>query len=439
MSYHLNLSLQNPGHVRTAWRLPANDPFAQTDVAYLRRLVQEAERAKIHAVFVGDGPALTGAIERAPEAGIEPVVLFASLLAGTSHIGAVATSSTTYNDPYNLARRYSALDHVTGGRAALNAVTTYSPAAAANFGLAEPPAKEDRYRRAEEFLEVITALWDAWEPGAIVADKASGRYADPSKVHAIDHAGEFFSVRGPLSIPESPQGRPLLVQAGASEGGVRLGARFADVVFAVAQTPERAVAFREDLRLRARAFGRDDGPIVSLGVVVLLGSTQEEARRRADDVLGTIDIDTATAQLLASLGLPPDSHRPDDPLTLADLPDVAERRSSEGFQASTRALLERGPRTPRDLVHRSAGGAGHRLVVGTPEQVADDLDAWYRAGAADGFTIMPADTATDLEAFTGHVVPLLQDRGSFQREYSGTTLRESYGLAPVRRREVART
>jgi FMN-dependent oxidoreductase (nitrilotriacetate monooxygenase family) len=426
--FHVNLSLLTPGQLRTAWRLPERDPFAYLDVGHFRRLTRIAEDAKVHAVFLGDSPA-AGAIEQAPSSGIDPPILMSHLAATTERIGFMATSTTTYNHPYNLARRYLALDHVSGGRGAVNFVTTYAPDAAANFGWAEPPPKEERYRRATEFLEVVTRLWGSWEEGALVGDQSSGRWADPAKVHAIDYHGEFFDVRGPLSIPPSPQGRPVIVQAGGSEGGLRLAGRFADVVFTVAQTKAKAVAFREDIRRRAVAAGRDPEAVkVSLGVVVVTDETEAAARRREHRLYETIAIGSATVAVARGLGLDPADLGPDDLIHRGDLPDQPTGSAPEGFQISTRALLEEGPLTPRQLIYRSAGGSGHRLVVGSGRQVADDLEDWFAAGAADGFTVMGADTGADFENFARHVVPVLQARGLFHRDYEGVTLRENYGL-----------
>jgi FMN-dependent oxidoreductase (nitrilotriacetate monooxygenase family) len=431
MTFHLNLSLMTPGHFRHAWRLPHNDPLAYLDIDHFRRLARIAEEARIDAVFLGDGPALRGEIEDAPGTGIDPLVLLGSLAATTENLGVVITSSTTYNSPYNLARRFQALDHVTRGRAAVNIVTTGTPAAAANFGLAEHPDKETRYRRAAEFLDVVTRLWDGWDTGAIVADKATGRYADPALINRIDHEGEFFSVAGPLPVPAGPQGRPVVVQAGGSAGGLALAGAYADVVFTVAQTREKAVAFRTDIRQRAVQAGRDPDHVkISLGVVVLVAATEEEARRREQELYATLPIERLTAALTRTLGLPDGRFGPDDPITAADLPAAIPGEAfSAGFSVSTRALIADGPRTPRDLIQRGAGGSGHRLLVGSATQVADDLQAWYEAGTADGFTIMPADTSVDFENFARLVVPLLQQRGLYRTDYEHPTLRVRLGLA----------
>lgn len=428
--FHLNLSLMTPGHFRHAWRLDHADPLAYLDIDYFQRLAKIAEAAKIDAVFLGDGPALRGEIEEAPGTGIDPLVLLGNLAAVTENLGVVITSSTTYNSPYNLARRFQALDHVTKGRAAVNIVTTGTPAAAANFGLTDHPDKETRYRRAWEFLDVVTRLWDSWEADWLIADKATGRYADPGKIHRIDHAGEFFSVAGPLPVAPGPQGRPVVVQAGGSEGGLKLAGDFADVVFTVAQTQAKAVAFRNDIRQRAAAAGRHPDDVkISLGVVVLVAATEAEARRRERELYDQLPIERLTTALLGNLGLPTGAFGPDDPISADDLPDTVPTGAfSTGFSISTRALIAEGPRTPRELIQQGAGGSGHRLLVGSAEQVADDLTAWYRAGTADGFTVMPAETAVDLETFATLVVPILQSRGLFQHDYPAPTLRARLGL-----------
>lgn len=430
MTFHLVASLQTPGHFRTAWRLPHADPLATFDVAHFRRLARTADEVGLDAIFLGDAPAIAADIGAQPANGIDPLVLIGHLLAGTERVGGLVTSSATYNSPYNLARRFQSLDLVTGGRAAVNIVTTYNPAAAANFGLPEPLDKPTRYRRAHEFLSVVTRLWDSWEPGALVPDKASGRYADPARIHGPAHEGEFFSVAGPLPLPHGPQGRPVVVQAGGSEGGLRLAGDFADVVFTVAQTRAKAVAFRDDVRARAVAAGRSATQVkVSLGVIVLVADSEEDAARRTEELYATLPIDDLARSTLAALGLPDRSL--DDPITAAELPEIpVSGTGSVGFQVSTRALVAERPMSARELVRHSAGAAGgHRLLIGTATQIADDLETWWRAGAADGFTIMYADTAVDFDRFAHRVVPLLVERGLFAPAPAGVTLRERLGLA----------
>ncbi len=427
---HLVASLMTPGHFRSAWRLPAAHPTANLSIDYYQQLARIADDVGLDAIFVGDAPALGPDIAGGPSGSIEPFTLLANLTAITERVGAVITSSATFNSPYNLARRFQALDVVTKGRAAVNIVTTANPAAAANFGLPALPERAERYRRAHEFLEVITKLWDGWEPGAVVADKASGRYAEPAAIHGADHHGEFFDVAGPLPGPPGPQGRPVIVQAGGSEGGLSLGGRYADVVFTVAQTQAKAAAFRDDIRARAVAAGRrPDDVKISLGVIVLVGLDEGDAATRAEQLYGTLDIDLLARGVLAGLGLP-DRH-PGEPIGIDDLPDIGSGSAfSTGFQLSTRALLAEKPLSARDLVRRTAGGpaGGHRLVIGSPEQIADDLQAWFEAGTADGFTVMYADTPVDFERFARLVVPILVERGLFAPAEPGSTLRERLGL-----------
>jgi FMN-dependent oxidoreductase (nitrilotriacetate monooxygenase family) len=431
-TFHLNLSLMTPGHFRGAWRLPGRDPLAWVDVGRYRELARIAEEAKIHAVFLGDSPGLGSSITGHPEAGLEPTILFADLLAGTKHLGAIATGSSTYNSPYNLARRHLALDHVTGGRSAFNLVTTVAQHAAAAFGYTATPEKADRYRKADEFARVVLSLWDGWDDGAVVGDPASGRFADPARIGRLEHRGEFFTVSGALSVPPSPQRRPVLVQAGGSPGGLALAANWADLVFTAGQDLDEAVAFRADTKRRAAEAGRNPRQILtSLGVIVLVGESDDDVRRRVDELVGTTDLHAAATGVAVQLGLGADALDPDSVITLGALDAAPHPPASAGFYRSTRALIAAAPRTVRDLITRSAGGAGHRLLAGTPEQIADDLERWFRAGAADGFTIMPADTAVDFVRFAKDVVPLLQGRGLFQQDYTGTTLRENLGLAPL--------
>jgi FMN-dependent oxidoreductase (nitrilotriacetate monooxygenase family) len=425
---HLNMSLLTPGHFRTAWRLDHADPLAYLDIDHFVRLARIAEAATIDAVFLGDTPALSGAIARSPDTGLDPLILLTAVATATTGLGVIATSSSTYNSPYNLARHFNALDHVTKGRAGVNIVTTGNSSAAANFGLASHPDKQTRYRRAHEFLDVVTRLWDSWGSEVIEADKLSGRYADPSAIRELNHSGEFFSVKGPLPVPAGPQGRPLIVQAGGSDAGLDLAAAFADVVFTAASTPAEAARVRTDIRRRAAERGRNrDSVTTSLGVVVLIAATDAEAKHRELELQQTLPVDDLTATMLATLGLRPNAFAPDDLITADDLPPLnPDGVFSAGFAAALRAQVLQEPRTPRQLVYGSAGGSGHRMVVGSAERIADDLERWFRAGAADGFTIMPADTAVDYAHFTEHVVPILKQRKLFHQEYPSKTLRGRY-------------
>jgi FMN-dependent oxidoreductase (nitrilotriacetate monooxygenase family) len=438
--FHLNFSLMSPGHYRASWRLADADPHAYLDVDHYVRLAGLAEEAHIDAVFQGDSPALGPGIATGTSGGLDGFTLLAVIAGATERIGLLPTVSTTYSTPYSLARRLQSLDHLSKGRAALNVVTTGNPAAAANFGVAAHPDREVRYRRAHEFLEVVTRLWEAWEPDAVVADKATGRFGDPGRIHAVDHHGEFFDVAGPLPLPASPQVRPVISQAGETPAGLELAARYADLVFAAGHTVAKAKASRDDIRARARALGRDpDGIKYSLGLIVLVGTDEEDARRRREELDATLPpAEHLVSAFLSSLGLPADAFGPDDVIRLQDVPAEPNLRAfSVGLYHNTRAVLAEGPRPLRELVAHTAGVGTHRLVVGSPERIADDLESWWRQGAADGFTVMFADTRVDLERFATLVVPILKERGLFHREYPEGTLRDRLGLPVPKPRPAA--
>ncbi|WP_072803610.1 NtaA/DmoA family FMN-dependent monooxygenase [Rhodococcoides yunnanense] len=435
---HLNIALSTPGHLRSAWRQPGIDPRAFVDPLHFTRLVKIAEDAKIDAVFIGDSPALPGDIASAPGNALDPLLMMTHAAASSTHIGLLATSTTTYSNPYELARRYLTMDHLTGGRSAFNAVTSYSADAAGNFGL-EPLAKAARYARADEFVGLVVRLWDSWESDAIVGDAESGQFADRSRIHDVDHRGAHFAVKGALPLPRSPQGRPVIVQAGASEGGKALGSKYADVVFAAAQTIGHAVAFRDDIRARAEGFGRSPDDVkISQGLVVIVGETESHALQRELQLRDTIDYASALRGLEAKLGAEPGSLELDRVVELGRIadPSTSDAGGPAGFLSSIRSLVAQEQVTARQLIDRSASGAGHRLAVGSPEQIADTIEEWFAAGAADGFTVMPADVHTDYELFAKHVVPLLVARGLFHAEYPSTTYRGNLGLTSTLRSEI---
>jgi FMN-dependent oxidoreductase (nitrilotriacetate monooxygenase family) len=430
---HLNVSLLTPGHFRGAWRLPERDPHAFYDIAHFQRNARLAEQGRLHAVFVGDAPAIVEGF--GPDGGMafDPTIMFGAIAAVTERIGMIATASATYNDPYNLARRFLSLDHVSGGRAGWNVVTSISAGAALNFGLdrADPP--ELRYERAEEFVDVVRALWDSWEPDAVIADRESGMLVDVTRVRPIEHRGRFFKVHGPLTLPRSPQGRPLIVQAGSSEAGRELAARVGEVIFTVQHDRDEAKDFRRDLRARAERFGRPaESLLLSPGVIVVLGDTTSEAQARVRALEDTIPYATALVALEVTLGVAPGTLELDRPVRPDQLPSADDVPGvSRGFAGATRGLLARERLTARDLIKRSAGGSGHRLLAGTPAQIADTLVEWFDAGAADGFTIMPGEIVGGLEAIVRTLIPELQRRGVFHTEYPATTLRENLGLPPA--------
>ncbi|MFB7249859.1 LLM class flavin-dependent oxidoreductase [Microbacterium sp. NPDC056234] len=434
---HFNLFLHDTGHHEASWRLPESDPNALLDLAYHQRLAKIAEEAKFDSLFLADSPALFGEVGRRPVGGFEPTILLTALAVTTSRIGLIATASTSYNEPFNLARRLSSVDWISNGRAGWNIVTTAGDAAARNFGLDDQPLHRDRYARASEFLEVATKLWDSWEDDAIIADKDAGVHARADRVHAIGHRGEHFRVEGPLNSPRSPQGHPLLVQAGSSENGKAFAARWAEAIFTATPTIEEAQEFYADIKRRAIENGRDAEQVNVLpGLVPIIADTEEEARELEAELDRLIAPEFARDQLEKVLKLSPGSLRLDEPLP-EDLPGEDEIEGAKSRYTLIVALARRENLTVRELIGRLGGGRGHRTFTGTPVQVADTIQHWFEHGAADGFNIMPAVLPSGLEVFVERVVPILQERGLFRTEYTGRTLREHYGLPrPVGRREL---
>lgn len=425
---HLNAFLMGVGHHEAAWRLPESDPYAGWDVAHYQNLARIAERGKLDSLFLADSPGQHGDPARRPAGQLEPTVLLTALAGATEHIGLIATASTSYNEPYNLARRFASLDHVSGGRAGWNIVTTAGADAARNFGLDDTPPHKERYARADEFLEVSTRLWDSWADDAIVADKSAGVHADAAKVRKIDHAGRFFRVDGPLNVPRSPQGHPLLVQAGSSQNGKAFAARWAEAVFTAQQTLQEAQAFYADLKQRAAAHGRDPHGIKILpGIVPVIGDTEAAAADLDRELDRLISPEFARRQLARLLKLDPDALDLDGRLP-DDLPSEDEIEGAKSRYTLIVDLARREKLTVRQLIGRLGGGRGHRTFTGTPVQVADAIEEWFDNGAADGFNIMPPVLPSGLEVFVDKVVPILQERGRFRTDYTGTTLREHYGL-----------
>ncbi|GHJ42327.1 LLM class flavin-dependent oxidoreductase [Streptomyces sp. TS71-3] len=431
---HLNAFLMSLGHHEAAWRLPESDARPGEDVEHYRHLARTAERGKLDSVFLADSPVLHGDPGRRPSSRLEPTLLLTALAGATSRIGLIATASTSYNDPYNLARRFASLDHVSGGRAGWNIVTTAGADAARNFGLDDTPLHHDRYRRAAEFVEVSTKLWDSWADDAVVADKEAGVHARRDRVRRIGHRGEFFRVDGPLNVRRAPQGYPLLVQAGSSEDGKDFAARYAEAVFTAQQTLEEGIAFYKDVKRRAELIGRSpDGLRILPGVVPVLGDTEAEALELDAELDRLIVPEYAKRQLAATLRLAPEALALDEELP-EGLPAEDEIEGAKSRYTLIVELARRERLTVRQLIGRLGGGRGHRTFAGTAEQVADTIEHWYGSGAADGFNIMPAVLPSGLERFVDRVVPILQERGLFRTEYTGSTLREHYGLPrPVNR------
>jgi FMN-dependent oxidoreductase (nitrilotriacetate monooxygenase family) len=378
---HLNAFLMSTGHHEASWRLPESNSHAGTDVAHFQRLAQTAERGKLDSIFFADSPVLHGDVAQRPYGGLEPTVLLAAIAAVTERIGLIATASTTYNEPYNLARRFASVDQISGGRAGWNVVTTAGDAAARNFSLAGQPAHSQRYERAAEFLDVARKLWNSWEDDAIVADKAAGIWADSSRVHRAGHEGRHFQVEGALDVPRSAQGYPVIVQAGSSENGKEFAVRYAEAVFTAHQTLADARAFYSDLKQRTAAAGRDpEGIKILPGIVPVIGSTEEEALRLERELDELILPEHARNQLAGLLRVPADSLKLDAELP-ADLPSEDEIEGAKSRYTLIVNLARRERLTVRQLIGRLGGGRGHRTFSGTPVQVADAIQDWFEAGA----------------------------------------------------------
>jgi FMN-dependent oxidoreductase (nitrilotriacetate monooxygenase family) len=424
---HLNAFLRNVGQHEAAWRLPETDVAAVTDIEHYRNLARIAERGKLDAIFFADHPVLKDRSQDRPWDSLDPFTLVTALSGVTTRIGLVATASTTYNDPYGVARRYATLDHVSQGRAGWNVVTTANAEAAANFGFEHHPDPDARYARAAEFLDVTLALWDSWEDDAIIGDKEGGVFVDPDAIRRIDHTGKHFNVAGPLEIPRSPQGRPVIFQAGSSEPGKGLAARYAEAIFTAQPIIEDAQAFYTDVKNRVKAYGRDPGRVLILpGLSFFIGGTEEEAQTLRNTFEDLTLPTYGLAQLARVTGIDYSGHE------LDSLVKVPARTELEGNLKSRHDLVHRLTATEdltlRQLLRRLSAGRGHRIATGTPEQVAATIVEWFENGAADGFNLIPPALPTSLATFVDQVIPILQSRGLFREDYEGTTLREHLGL-----------
>ncbi|MGV9677881.1 LLM class flavin-dependent oxidoreductase [Nocardia sp. NPDC003482] len=435
-TFHLNAFLMGVGHHEAAWRHPRTDERNVLDVKHFQELGRIAERGKLDSVFFADNLAVGPRIERNTLAVFEPVTLLSAIAAVTEHVGLIATASTTYNEPFNLARKIASLDHISGGRAGWNIVTSGNEDEAFNFGYDAIPEHARRYERATEFVQVALGLWDTWESSAIVLDTERGTFADPAKVHTLDHHGERFKVRGPLNSPRSPQGRPLLVQAGSSESGKEFAARYAEAVFTAQRTLAEGQRFYRDLKARLAGYGRAADELKVLpGLVPFIADTPEQARALEREFTDLISPDYALRQLSSMLGVDLTEHALDAPLP--PLPAEHEIQGGKSRFTLVKELAEQENLTVRGLIAKLGGGRGHRTFAGTPEQVADELQTWFEAGAADGFNIMPPYLPGGLTDFVDRVVPILQERGLFRTEYTADTLRGHYGLEPVESRFAA--
>ena len=427
---HLNLFFHSRGHHEASWRHPAASPLALTDIRYYQDLAQRAEAALFDSIFLADQLALGGDVAQAPRIWLEPLTVLAALAVSTSHIGLIATASTTYTEPFNLARQFASIDHISNGRTAWNIVTSWLATAASNYGGDKQVSHADRYARGEEFMSVVKALWDSWAEDAVLDDRIGGHYARPDRIRTINHRGDFYQVTGPLNMPRCPQGRPVLVQAGSSDTGRRFAARHAEAVFTAHMAKETAQEFYADLKRLAAAEGRNPEHVLILpGLSPMMASTEAEAQRLAREVNELTDPEVGRKRLSNRFGGHDFSHLPlDRPLSPEDFPDPGSVEAARSRTEVILNLVRRDRPTLRQLLGYLAGARGHFVTAGTPEQIADLMEDWFMDGAADGFNVMPPLLPAQLDVFAAEVIPLLQRRGLFRTEYAGTTLREHYRL-----------
>lgn len=428
----LGVSMIGMGYHLAGWRHPEASAGGNMELQHAVRVTQTAERGLLDMAFLADGVGIRfndvpeGALSRTcKNVQFEPLTLLSALAMVTSHVGLAATASTTYNEPYHIARKFASLDHISGGRAAWNVVTSATDMEARNFGLVGAPPKTGRYDRAFEFVDVVRGLWDSWEDDAFIRDKAAGLNYDPAKLHPLNHEGAHFRVAGPLNVARTPQGRPIIIQAGASEQGRELAAATADVIYAASQTLEDARAYYNDVKGRMARYGREPDHLkIMPGIMAVPGRTRQEAQDRyqvLQDLVQPVVGLGALANYLGDLS----AYDLDGPVPE---PDPSDRRDHSRGQIFL-DIARRGNLTIRQLYLSIAGGNGHRMVVGTPADIADAMEEWFHGGGADGFNLLPTWLPGGLEEVVDMVIPELQRRGLYRTAYEGRTLRENLGLA----------
>lgn len=435
---HLNLFLTSMGHHEAAWRHSTSEVERTHDFHYYHQIVKQAEAAKMDSIFLADRYSVSKQSVKYGQFGggsLEPLTLLSALAAVTKNIGLIATVSTTFNEPFNVARKFSSLDHISYGRAGWNVITSGTDEEAQNFNLPQIPPHAERYKRAREFIEVTHKLWSSWEEDAIVKNKESGIYAADDRVQEIHHKGNFFSVNGPLNSPRSPQGYPVIVQAGSSKDGIDFAAKYAEVVFTAQQSLSDARAFYKALKTTALEYGRSSNEVLVLpGICPIIGQTEEEAKEKEAKLHELTNPEYSLLQLSNRIGLDLTSFPLDEPF-----PELPEITSIQGHRSRTHLIREMAKNeqlTLRQFLKRLAGGRGHFTIAGTPNQVADELELWFQTGAADGFNIMPQLMSEGFTDFTRLVIPELQRRGLFRSEYESHTLRGNLGLPIIDKKET---
>jgi N-acetyl-S-(2-succino)cysteine monooxygenase len=432
---HLAAHFHPTGNHVAAWHHPQSQMDAGINPAHYLEMAQTAERGKFDLIFLADSAATRDgdmkALKRWPQymAYFEPLTLLSAMAAVTKRVGLVATATTSFSEPYNLARLFGSLDHLSGGRAGWNVVTSGNIASAYNFGLEELPDHSRRYQRAEEFLEITRALWDSWEDDALVMDRETGEYFLPEKLHRLNHKGEFFSVRGPLNQARPPQGYPVIFQAGTSETGKEMAARQADVVFVQEQSVEKCQQIYADIKERMPKYGRSPDQLRLMpGIATVVGRTEEEARETHEFLQSKIHPDVGLALLSAEMagadltGVDVDAPMPPD-----RIPETS--KGGKTTLQNMKDYIARENPTVRELYRQFSGARGSRPLIGSPAQIADAMVEWFDCKGADGFIVQPSHLPGGLNDFVELVIPELQKRGVFRKDYEGPMLRDHLGLS----------
>ena len=423
---HMGVFVLGTGNHTAGWRYEGA-ATSHIELPVIQEIAGIAERGKFDLLFISDAMVMDPSDHPSFMCRFEPTTLISVLSAFTTHIGLGATVSTSFSEPFNVARTFASIDHLSGGRAAWNVVTSSNPKAALNFSRDAHLEHELRYQRANEFVDVVRGLWDCWEDGALVADKTTGRFIDQEKVHTLDHKGRFFQVKGPVNISRCPQGHPVIIQAGGSPSGLELAARTADVVFSVAQDLEGARIAYAELKGRMAKYGRSPGELAVLpGVMPIIGASDAEAREQLAKLQSWLTPTNAATLVASRIGYDVSGHPLDGPV-----PPPPPYQESQTFAHVLYETARREKMTLRDLYNLTAAARGHWVACGTPHGIADTLEEWFTGGAADGFNILPAHFPGGFADFVDLVVPELQRRGLFRRDYQGRTLRDHLGLARV--------
>ncbi|HEY9281522.1 MAG TPA: LLM class flavin-dependent oxidoreductase [Eoetvoesiella sp.] len=421
---HINLFIFGCGHHKAAWRHPDSSVERLGDIAYFEQLARTAERGKLDAVFFADGQSADNLAD-GPRWFLEPLTAMAAMSRATERIGLISTVSSTFYTPFHAARLVASLDHISQGRMGWNVVTSMFDAEARNHSFEAMPGHDWRYARAEEFVDVVLGLWDSWADDALPRERL-GDYVRAARVRAINHKGAHFRVDGPLNMPRPPQGHPVLFQAGASEQGRDLAARRAEAIYAVAYDLPAAQEYYRDIKRRVRAAGRSDPVPIMPGLVTYVGSTEAEAKARQRELDELLPADDALRQLGMYVGQDCLGWELDAPVPV--LPPLGEFAGPKGRYATVLRIIETEKPTVRQLLGRLAAGGGHCTMVGTPEQIADEMERWMLNEGADGFNLMPPTLPGGIDDFVDQVIPVLQRRGLFRSEYETRTLRGHLGL-----------